>query len=454
MNIYVLGAGSFGTAMANQLSSNPNNIVYLFCRDAAQEKEINQFHTNVKYFPNKELSKSLKATSKAKDLLRADIVFIALPSGEIQHSIDQFQNYIKETTLVVNLSKGIFKNGHTIVDFLKEKLGRNNVVTMKGPTFAVEIINNEHSLFTLGFRTKDQYHLIHDMVQNTNIHIDYTTDIRGVELLSALKNIYAIVIGIIDAKYNAVNTKHMVLTKAFSEIRVLLKSLGGKEDTLFLSCGYGDFGLTSLNDMSRNRALGLMIGKGFYTPEVKQSSVLVEGLKTIEFIFNTTPNFVKERTPIFNKVQSFFVNNEIKFDFDFNSLMNNKMKTVLTYGTFDLLHYGHVEILRRSKEMGDRLIVGLSTDEFNEVKGKTCEMPYKKRKELLEAIEYVDLVIPESHWDQKVNDVQEHEVDIFVMGDDWDGKFDFLKKHCEVRYLPRTHGISTTKLKSILNEGD
>ena len=124
---------------------------------------------------------------------------------------------------------------------------------------------------------------------------------------------------------------------------------------------------------------------------------------------------------------------------------------VLTYGTFDLLHYGHLEILRRAKELGDRLVVGISTDEFNKIKGKKCQISYQKRKEFLEAVDYVDLVIPESEWEQKEQDIINNEIDIFVMGDDWEGKFDDLKEYCEVIYLPRTIGISTTKLKSILH---
>lgn len=127
------------------------------------------------------------------------------------------------------------------------------------------------------------------------------------------------------------------------------------------------------------------------------------------------------------------------------------MKRVITYGTFDLLHYGHINLLRRAKEMGDYLIVALSTDEFNwTCKQKKSFFDYSKRKMLLEAIRYVDLVIPEVSWDQKRNDVQEYHVDTFVMGDDWEGKFDDLKDLCEVVYLPRTPEISTTQIKEEL----
>ncbi|MBP5249315.1 MAG: glycerol-3-phosphate cytidylyltransferase [Lachnospiraceae bacterium] len=128
------------------------------------------------------------------------------------------------------------------------------------------------------------------------------------------------------------------------------------------------------------------------------------------------------------------------------------MKKVITYGTFDLLHVGHINLLRRAKELGDYLIVGLSTDEFNAGKHKEAYHSYEDRKIILEAIKYVDEVIPEETWEQKVTDVQKHNADIFVMGSDWEGKFDFLKEYCEVIYLPRTPGVSTTQIKTDLHE--
>lgn len=127
------------------------------------------------------------------------------------------------------------------------------------------------------------------------------------------------------------------------------------------------------------------------------------------------------------------------------------MKRVITYGTFDLLHYGHINLLRRAKELGDYLIVALSTDEFNLGKGKQCYFSYEKRKQLLEAIRYVDLVIPEETWEQKSSDIHEYKIDTFVMGDDWKGRFDFLTSEgAKVVYLPRTPEISTSMIKSDL----
>ena len=126
------------------------------------------------------------------------------------------------------------------------------------------------------------------------------------------------------------------------------------------------------------------------------------------------------------------------------------MKRVITYGTFDLLHVGHINILRRAKEFGDFLIVAISSDQFNALKDKKAYYTFEQRKAILEAVRYVDLVIPEDKWDQKKGDIQKYNVDLFVMGDDWKGKFDFLKDYCEVVYLPRTIGISTSKIKKDL----
>ena len=129
------------------------------------------------------------------------------------------------------------------------------------------------------------------------------------------------------------------------------------------------------------------------------------------------------------------------------------MKKILTYGTYDLLHFGHINLLKRAKALGDYLVVAVSTDEFNNIKGKESYFSYEKRKGMVEAIRYVDEVIPENDWEQKISDIKNHNIDIFVMGDDWKGKFDYLEEYCEVVYLPRTEGISTTDIKKDLKIG-
>lgn len=128
------------------------------------------------------------------------------------------------------------------------------------------------------------------------------------------------------------------------------------------------------------------------------------------------------------------------------------MKKIITYGTFDLLHHGHIALLERCRALGDHLTVALSTDEFNIGKGKKCFHPYEDRACVLMAIRYVDAVIPEVSWEQKVDDIQRLNIDTFVIGDDWAGKFDFLNDFCNVVYLPRTPGVSTTHIKEKLKK--
>jgi glycerol-3-phosphate cytidylyltransferase len=125
-------------------------------------------------------------------------------------------------------------------------------------------------------------------------------------------------------------------------------------------------------------------------------------------------------------------------------------KSIITYGTFDMFHIGHLKLLQRLKSMADELIVAVSTDEFNQEKGKKVMIPYAQRAEIVENIKCVDRVIPEENWEQKISDIQKYNIDIFAIGNDWEGKFDFLEDYCDVIYLERTKDISTTQLKKSL----
>jgi glycerol-3-phosphate cytidylyltransferase len=125
------------------------------------------------------------------------------------------------------------------------------------------------------------------------------------------------------------------------------------------------------------------------------------------------------------------------------------MRKIITYGTFDTLHYGHILLLKRARALGDHLTVALSTDTFNEIKGKEAHFSYDERADLLRAITYVDVIIPEKSWDQKRNDIVTHGISVFAMGSDWDSKFDFLSELCEVIYLPRTPRISSTAVRGL-----
>lgn len=453
MNISIIGAGSFGSALAQELSRNPDNQLQLLFQNEEDASSFNKTMSNEKYFPGYRFYNDIKGICSWEKVKGSQVIFLAIPSNAIDIVAKKLQQALTGDELIINLVKGIHESGKTIVEYLQDFLNHHNIVSLKGPSFGEELILGQATLLTLGFTKRHQLKTVQRITSGTNIYLDYTQDIKGVELLSTLKNIYAIVIGAVDARHNGANTRFLILTKAISEIRLILRHLGGDENTIFLGCGLGDISLTSLNDMSRNRTLGLLIGKGFYNPSYETDSVVLEGLKTLQLIEKVIPDTIMEQLPILLQIKSFFLKKQTSaLNFDFNQLFNKNYKTVLTYGTYDLLHYGHLEILRRAKELGDRLIVGLSTDEFNEIKGKKCVFPYEKRRGFLESLSYVDLVIPESSWEQKVHDVQTYEVDVFVMGHDWSGKFDFLQVYCEVQYFPRTAGISTTKLKKIISE--
>ena len=322
MNIFIIGSGTFGTAISNELANNSSNNVIIFARSLDTVNEINNKHTNKKYFPNKQLNLSLKSTNIHADIASADVIFIALPSSVLKDALVDFRDYISQNQLLVNLSKGIYKDGNTIIDFLKEFLDSKNIVTLKGPSFAVEIMEQANTLLTLGYSNEDQKELIHRIFMYTNIHFDSTKDIRGVEILSAIKNIYALLIGVIDAKYNSPNTRFMFLTKTFTEIRILNNEFQGELDTLFLSCGLGDLCLTSLNDLSRNRTLGLLIGKGFYNSNAKENTVIIEGLNSINNIYELLDESVIKELPFLHKLHLFFNSNEKSFDLDFTDLLN------------------------------------------------------------------------------------------------------------------------------------
>ncbi|MCK5782366.1 MAG: glycerol-3-phosphate cytidylyltransferase [Flavobacteriales bacterium] len=448
--IVIVGAGFFGTALANSLSLNADNEVVILSISESQVDEINNDKTNHAFFPNRKLN-NFRASLNFNEIKGAKAIFLAIPSTHFLNVSPAISRYLSPGLLIVNLSKGFGSKGEILVDLLKDELNHENVVSLKGPTFASELLAGQPSMFTLGFNNKWESLLIKDIFLNTNIFLDYTTDVVGVEVVSAIKNIYAIMIGYVDAKYNSANTRFMVLTKAVNEIKLILPELNGHLDTLFLSCGIGDLSLSALNDLSRNRTLGLLIGKGFYNENlIEGNSVVVEGANALRVIKDSLTKLTLTRLPLFNEVDQILNNPEYKFNIQFDKLIDQNSDTVLTYGTFDLLHYGHLEILKKAKSFGTKLIVGLSSDSFNKLKGKKSIHSYKKRKEFLESLEYVDLVIPEDNWEQKETDVQKYDVDIFIMGDDWKGKFDFLDKFCRVEYLPRTEGISTTKLKSIL----
>ncbi|OQX73197.1 MAG: hypothetical protein B6D61_12790 [Bacteroidetes bacterium 4484_249] len=319
--ITIIGAGSIGTALGNVLARKVLYDVSLLSIEKDVVESINSTRYNQKYFSNIKLSKHLKATTDVNILKTTEIVFLAIPSNVTVDYVIENKDYLKNDAILLNLAKGFSKDMKTITESLEGKVS-NPVCSFKGPTFARELINRIPTAFTVGSNDESHYDLFTEIFSDTNISIDFSTDVIGVEILSILKNIYAIATGIVDAHFDAPNLRFLFLTKAFNEMKNILVRYGGKEETMFKYCGFGDFTLTALNDMSRNRTLGLLIGKGFFTEDISDKVVL-EGKIAVSVFCNdiSKTNKLNGNYPIIAELYKVF--NE---DYDISNFVNNVLK--------------------------------------------------------------------------------------------------------------------------------
>jgi glycerol-3-phosphate dehydrogenase (NAD(P)+) len=303
--IVFIGAGAIGTSLGNSLAKNQENDVVLVSIEEEVVRTINAQHVNQKYFPSVLLNPGLKATLSTDPVRTAEFIFMAIPSVETVRYLQKHQDIVPQGALIVNLAKGFGEHNCTIIRCLKEFLP-NSVCPMKGPTFARDIVNNQPTAFTVGSENESLFDRFRQIFRGTNIYLDFSTDALGVEILSILKNIYAIVAGITDASFDAPNLRSLVLTKAFREMRNVLLEFGGQERTMFKYCGFGDFTLTALNDLSRNRTLGLLIGKGFFSRELSDRVVL-EGKIAVNVLHEVlVSRNLSEQFPILGELHKIF----------------------------------------------------------------------------------------------------------------------------------------------------
>ncbi len=282
--IIIAGAGVFGTAMAERLSWNTTNTVILWSIEEDVVEDINKNHRNTKYFPTHFLNTSIRATSDKQIFRSADCVLLVIPSKAIVPFTEEIKALTKPDCMVINLAKGMSDDGA----FITEQIPFTRTASMKGPTFAIEVLHGLPSSFTFGGRKEDYLVLKESILKGTGLYLDYTSDIRSVELMSILKNMYAIAIGLVSGRFNSPNVDFLVYTKAVSEMRKFLALFECSTDTIFCYCGIGDLGLTSLNDLSRNRTLGLLMGKGFSIDNSGTSATVIEGSRTVKLMGETT----------------------------------------------------------------------------------------------------------------------------------------------------------------------
>ncbi len=319
LKICFIGSGAISTAMGNILAQKHAYEIFLLSVEQDVVDSISNDHINRKYFPNIDLDLSLKATFDKTILKDSDIIFLGIPSSIIVSYINENKHYINEDALIVNLAKGFGEGQKTIPQSIG-KLIPNQIFGLKGPSFAREIINNMPTAFTLASKRDRHFKLFESIFENTPITLDYTTDVMGVELASILKNIYAIIVGIVDAHFDSPNLRSLILTKAINEMRFIISKFGGEEYTMFNYCGIGDFTLTALNDLSRNRTLGLLIGKGFFTDYISEKVTLEGKVAVNVFVeeiakkrgIKTKNLMLKELYKVFNEE-----------DYDINNFVSN-----------------------------------------------------------------------------------------------------------------------------------
>jgi glycerol-3-phosphate dehydrogenase (NAD(P)+) len=318
--VFFIGGGAIATALGNVLAMQSEIIVTLFTIEKDVVETINNLHINRKYFPGIKLCPDLKASGDFSLLEQEAIVFVAIPSVVVINFIEKQK--IHPQSLLVNLAKGFGCEKQTIVDCLVSKIP-NPVCTLKGPSFAREIINNQPTSFTVGANDENHYFILKSLFENTSIYLDHSEDVIGVEMLSILKNIYAIVIGVVDAQFESPNLRFMIFTKAFKEMRRLMIAFGGSKKTLFNYCGIGDFALTSLSDLSRNRTLGLLIGKGFFTEYISEKVVL-EGRIAVNIYYDELKdkNLKIEDYPILHELYKVF-----NTEYDISKFVGNLLKS-------------------------------------------------------------------------------------------------------------------------------
>ncbi|MGX7689895.1 NAD(P)H-dependent glycerol-3-phosphate dehydrogenase [Flectobacillus roseus] len=300
MKIAIVGAGTFGTAVSNALKYECN--ILLHSRNQGVVEEINSTRRNTQYFPNKILSEKIIASCNDEDLLDADVLFICIPSKFVVDFILNLQ--LKSSCLIVNGAKGFGRDSELINECLRRYIP-NRVVSLKGPSFANEMIFEIPTSFTIASEDYRDFEFLSNLFRREVVLFDYFSDVSAVELLSIAKNIYAIIIGIVDAYYNSCNVRFLAFTKAVKEIKLILGLLGLDEDSFYTFAGIGDLGLTSLNDLSRNRTLGLLIGKGFINQN-ESKSVVLEGAVALKHLIKLVPNFAEQSLTLIQNLEFLF----------------------------------------------------------------------------------------------------------------------------------------------------
>ncbi|MCR5047386.1 MAG: glycerol-3-phosphate cytidylyltransferase [Saccharofermentans sp.] len=486
MRIGVLGAGTWGIALSRMLSISGHEItVWSALPSEIEELSRTRCHRNM---PNMEIPEEIVFTDSIEQVCTGkDYLLFAVPSIFVRSTSKLASKYVASEQIIVDVAKGIESETlMTMSEVIESEIPQARVVALSGPTHAEEVARDLPTTIVAAHKDIAIAQEVQEVFSTPTLSVFTNTDIKGVEICGALKNVIALSAGISAGLGYGDNAKAALITRGLNEVSVLGQKMGCVPETFAGLAGMGDLIVTATSKHSRNNKCGYLIGEGYSIDDaIKQVGMVVEGVNALSAAMKLADKYEVDM-PIIKAVNS-IVNDSADpedviralmgsdertelskpvLDVDYeaavikNAIRSNRgdesMKRVITYGTFDLLHYGHINLLRRAKALGDYLIVVISTDEFNwNEKHKKCYFSYEQRKALVESIRYVDLVIPEESWTQKKSDMHEYHIDTFVMGDDWKGKFDFLKDEgVEVVYLPRTPEISSSQIKKDLYDAN
>lgn len=486
MKFGVLGAGTWGMALARMLCKAGHSVEVW----SALEKEIEDLEKTRRQvnLPYMVIPDEIVFTKKIEEVCESkDIIIFAVPSVFVRSTASRAASYIRAGQIIVDVAKGIEPESFlTMSEIISSEIPAAQIVALSGPTHAEEVAKDLPTTIVAAHEDINVAEFVQKAFTTDVMRVYTNTDVRGVEICGAFKNIIALAAGIAAGLGYGDNAKAALITRGLAEIERLGLKMGCLSSTFSGLAGMGDLIVTATSVHSRNNRCGYLVGQGYAPSEaIKQVGMVVEGINAIPAALGLALKYEVE-LPIVQAVDKVINHGGnpqemlkelmgrdsktelpkplLDLNYEAAVIANAKirikgdqsMKRVITYGTFDLLHYGHINLLRRAKALGDYLIVVISSDEFNwNEKHKKCYFTYEQRKALVEAIRYVDLVIPEESWNQKRSDMHEYHVDTFVMGDDWKGKFDFLKEEgVEVVYLPRTPEISSSQIKKDLYDAN
>ena len=479
LKIGILGTGTWGVALGRMLYNAGHEVImWSAIGEEVETLAETRRHRNL---PGMVIPEGIGFTAEMAEVCAGrDMIVFAVPSVFVRATAEKAKRFIPEGQIVVDVAKGIEEETLlSMTGVLKDVMGEKKLryVALSGPTHAEEVAADLLTTIVSASEDTEAAKTVQRAFTTPFMRVYTNVDVKGVELSGALKNIVALASGITKGLGYGDNARAALITRGVAEITRLGLKMGCLEQTFSGLAGVGDLIVTATSEHSRNNRAGELIGSG-KTPEeaVKEVGMVVEGINALPAAMRLTELYGVEM-PIIQAVNE-IIHEHRKPEDAVRALMAREekselnrsplqiryeqavaaqekgtgMRRVITYGTFDLLHYGHINLLQRAKALGDYLIVALSTDDFNwNDKHKKTYFTYEQRKKLLEAVKYVDLVIPEENWEQKRTDMRRYRVDTFVMGDDWEGKFDFLKEEgVDVVYLPRTPEISTSQIKKDL----